>query len=930
MKLTRIGQSDGLSISRGGEAWLNPLLSRRATLAAAGMGLGIAAMGPSLIREAHAAKGFIKDPRKLKQIKTICGNCAVGCGFIGEVENGMWVSTEPWFEHPINQGSLCSKGVAGREHVISEKRLKHPMKLEGGKWKRISWDTAMSEIVAKLKDIRKRYGPDALMILGSAHHTNEASYALRKFAGFWGSNNIDHQARICHSTTVAGLANVWGYGAMTNSMNDIRNSKSILIIGENVCTSHPIAMQHILTAKEVNNARVIVVDPRFSQTAAFASQYVRIRSGTDVAFIFGLINIILKNGWEDKQMLRDRTYGFSNLKTELKRYSPKIVADITGVSVKELERVAKSLADNRPGTVIWAMGGTQHTNGTSITRSYCALQLVLGNMGKPGGGTNVFRGHDNVQGATDLGVLSNTLPGYYGLGEGAWKHWSKVWDVDLAWLKKRFSSQKMMNKVGFTVARWYEGALMDANDLGQDVNVHAAFYWGHSSNCESQMDRIKTALEKVELLVDIDPFVTTTAVLPDRKDGVYLLPAATVYEQSGSVTNSNRDIQWRNEIVKPVWESRTDLSIIIELANRLGFGKQFSKSKKGTWKQFPEDIIREWNLGMRTIGMTGQTPERMKRQQKWAHAFDVRTKVAEGGAVDGEQWGLPWPCWTEKHPGTHILYRTSIPVAQGGLGFRARWGPKAPDGRTLLAGKGAHPKRSSIRSGYPERPNWKTDLTGKVFEDAIAQGLAPYGNGRARFNVWTFKDDPVPKHREPIHSPRPDLIENWVTYDDVKDHYRVPTLYKSLQKADWVKTYPIILTTGRQVEFEGGGNAERACWWLVELQPEMYAEINPKLANNHNLKNGDWMWIESPEDTDEKPSRIKVKARVTRRVGADTIFLPFHWGGVFEGKSLADKYPEGYEPYGIGESANTVTNYGYDRITQMQETKTGLCKIMKA
>ena len=930
MKLTRIGQSDSLSAYQPGMAWANPLLNRRAALVTAGIGLGIAALGPSLVKEARAAKGQIKDPRNLKQIKTICGNCAVGCGFIGEVQDGVWVSTEPWFEHPINQGSLCSKGVAGREHVISEKRLKYPMKLEGGKWKRISWDTAMSEIAAKLQEIRKKYGPDALMILGSAHHTNEAAYALRKLAAFWGSNNIDHQARICHSTTVAGLANVWGYGAMTNSMNDIRNAKSILIIGENVCTSHPIAMQHILTAKEVNSARVIVVDPRFSQTAAFASQYVRIRSGTDVAFIFGLINIILKNGWEDKQMIRDRTYGFSDLKKELKRYSPKTVADITGVSVKELERVAKTLADHRPGTVIWAMGGTQHTNGTSITRSYCALQLVLGNMGKPGGGTNVFRGHDNVQGATDLGVLSNTLPGYYGLGQGAWNHWSKVWNVDPAWLKSRFANQKMMNKVGFTVARWYEGVLMNANDLGQDENIHAAFYWGHSSNCQSQMDRIKGALEKVELLVDIDPFVTTTSVLPDRKDGVYMLPAATVYEQSGSVTNSNRDIQWRNEIVKPVWESRTDLSIIRDLADRLGFGKEFSKSKNGAWKQLPEDIVREWNLGMRTIGMTGQTPERMKRQHEWAHAFNVTTKIAEGGDVDGEQWGLPWPCWTEKHPGTHILYRTSIPVAQGGLGFRARWGPKAPDGRTLIAGKGAHPRKSSIRSGYPEMPNWKTDLTGKVFEDAIAKGLAPYGNGRARFNVWTFKDDPVPKHREPLHSPRPDLITEWVTYDDVKDHYRVPTLYKSLQKADWVKKYPIILTTGRQVEFEGGGNAERACWWLVELQPEMYAEIHPKLANFNRIKNGDWIWIESPEDTDPEPSRIKVKARVSRRVGPDTIFLPFHWGGVFQGKSFADKYPQDYVPYGVGESANTVTNYGYDRITQMQETKTGLCRIKKA
>jgi len=945
MKLIRANGNGSLESSPRWPEALNPRMDRRNFLRAAGLGglgMGLAAsMGPPLVREVEAAKG--NGAPKYEQIKTICGNCAVACGFIGEVQNGVWVAQEPWFEHPINLGSLCSKGAAAREHVISEKRLRYPMKLEGGKWKRISWDQAMSEITSKLKDIRSKHGPDALMILGSAHHNNEIAYSIRKFAALWGSNNIDHQARICHSTTVAGLANVWGYGAMTNSMNDIRNSRSIMIIGENVCTSHPIAMQHILTAKEVNRAPVIVVDPRFSKTAAFANQYVRLRSGTDVAFIYGLIHIILKNGWEDKRMINERTYGFKDLVTEVSKFDPDTSSNITGVPKAELERVARTLADNRPGTVIWAMGGTQHTNGTSITRSYCALQLVLGNMGVPGGGTNVFRGHDNVQGATDLGVLSNTLPGYYGLSKNAYKHWANVWDLDYNWLEERFN-KKTFNKVGFTVARWYEGVLMDSKDLGQDVNIHAVFYWGHSSNCESQMDRVKRALEKVELLVDIDPFVTTTSVLPDRKDGVYILPAATVYEQPGSVTNSNRDIQWRNKIVAPVWESRSDLAVMLDLAEKLGFKDKLIHSRKGNWKgvpksmkgvqELPEEtyasIIGEWNLGMRTIGMVGQTYERMKRQQEWAHAFDVKTKTATGGPVDGEQWGLPWPCWTDKHPGTHILYRTDIPVAKGGLGFRARWGTKAPDGDTLLAAEGSSPVKSSINAGYAEMKNWKTDLTGKVFEEAIAKGLAPYGNGRARFNAWNIPEDPVPRHHEPIHSPRPDLIETWPTYDDVKDHYRVPTLFKSLQKLDWVKNYPIILSTGRQVEFEGDGNSERACWWLVELQPEMYAEINVKLANDLGIRHGDWMWIESPEDLDEKPSRVKVKAKVTKRVGPEMIYLPFHWGGVMEGKSFAHKYPDGYVPYGLGESANTVTNYGYDRVTQMQETKTGLCRIKKA
>jgi len=174
---------------------MNPSVARRRFLGAAGLGLGLATVGSSLVREAKAASPMAGSG-DLKQVKTICGNCAVGCGIIGETQNDVWVSQEPWYEHPINAGSLCSKGAGAREHVVNEKRLRYPMKLEGGKWKRLSWDQAMSEVTDKLKAIRDKHGPDALMILGSAHHTNEASYALRKFAGFWGSNNIDHQARI--------------------------------------------------------------------------------------------------------------------------------------------------------------------------------------------------------------------------------------------------------------------------------------------------------------------------------------------------------------------------------------------------------------------------------------------------------------------------------------------------------------------------------------------------------------------------------------------------------------------------------------------------------------------------------------------------------------------------------------------------------------
>ena len=194
MRLKRVTHPHGSRHASGG-GLLNPLMARRHFLGAAGIGVGAAAFGSTLVRQARA-EGGPKAGVATEQVKTICGNCAVGCGLIGETQNGVWVGQEPWYEHPINQGSLCSKGAGAREHIISEKRLRYPMKLEGGKWKRLKWDEAMGEISSKLKAIREKDGPDAMMILGSAHHGNETAYALRKFAGFWGSNNIDHQARI--------------------------------------------------------------------------------------------------------------------------------------------------------------------------------------------------------------------------------------------------------------------------------------------------------------------------------------------------------------------------------------------------------------------------------------------------------------------------------------------------------------------------------------------------------------------------------------------------------------------------------------------------------------------------------------------------------------------------------------------------------------
>jgi len=949
------GRSASSRMSRSVTGQAGSAIDRRTFLRRSGITVGglaaAATLGGGMVKKAEAQANPLAG---IEKIRSVCTHCSVGCTVEAEVRNGVWIGQEPGFDSPFNLGSHCAKGAAVREHAHGERRLKYPMKLINGKYTKVSWEQAIADIGDQMLKIRQESGPDSVYWLGSAKHSNEQAYLFRKFYAFWGSNNGDHQARICHSTTVAGVANTWGYGAMTNSYNDIHNSRAIFVIGGNPAEAHPVSLLHLLRAKEQNNAPLIVCDPRFTRTAAHATEYVRFRPGSDVALIWGLLWHIFENGWEDKEFIRQRVWGMEEIRAEVKKWTPEETERVTGVPGSQMRRVARTLVNNRPGTVIWCMGGTQHTNGNNNTRAYCILQLALGNMGKAGGGTNIFRGHDNVQGATDLGVLSHTLPGYYGLSTGAWKHWSRVWDVDYDYMLGRFADKKLMESSGIPVSRWIDGVLEDKANMDQPNNVRAMVLWGHAPNSQTRMVEMKKAMEKLDLLVVVDPYPTVSAVLHDRKDGVYLLPAATQFETYGSVTASNRSIQWREKVVEPLFESKTDHEIMYLFAEKFGMADQMFKNIKVNGKEpHVEDITAEINKGMWTIGYTGQTPERLRKHMANQHTFDKTTLEAKGGPCDGDYYGMPWPCWGTpemNHPGTPILYDPSKPVSEGGLTFRARFGVER-NGENLLA-VDSYGVNSDLKDGYPEftmamlkklgwdkdltdaerktiegisgdKTNWKTDLSGGIQRVAIAHECSPFGNAKARAVVWTFPD-PVPLHREPLYTSRRDLVADYPTYEDRKA-YRLPTLYASIQKNDFSKDFPVILTSGRLVEYEGGGDETRSNPWLAELQQDMFVEINPRDANNYGVRDGQMVWVTGPEN-----GKVKVKAMITERVGAGVAFMPFHFGGHFQGKDLRSKYPDGADPYVLGESTNTAQTYGYDSVTQMQETKATLCRIEPA
>jgi formate dehydrogenase major subunit len=952
------------ALPRGADA----ALDRRAFLRRSGIAAGglatLGALSLGAVRKAAAGP----PPPAGAQVtvrKSICTHCSVGCTVTAEVANDVWIGQEPSWDSPINRGSHCAKGAAVRELVSGERRLKYPMKMAGGQWSRISWDQAIGEIGDKFADIRTKSGPDSVYLLGSAKMTNEGAYLFRKFGAFWGTNNTDHQARICHSTTVTGVANTWGYGAMTNSYNDIRNAKTILIWGGNPAEAHPVSLQHLLEGAELNRSNFIVVDPRLTRTAAHATEYVRLRPGTDIPVLYGMMWHILDNGWEDKTFIAQRVYGFEDAKKEIAKWTPDEVERVSGVPGEQLKRVAQMFATQKPATLIWCMGQTQHTVGTANVRASCIALLLTGNVGGAGMGANIFRGHDNVQGATDVGLDIVTLPFYYGLVEGAWRHWSRVWEVDYDYLQSRFDSKAIMETSGIPLTRWFDAVLLPQDQVQQKDNVRAMFVQGHANNSITRIPESLKALAKLDLLVVADPHPTTWASLAGeagRKDGTYLLPVCTQFESSGSRVASNRSLQWGEQVVKPIFESKDDYQVIYLMAKKLGFADRLLKNIKVEGdRPVPEDILREMNRGSWSTGYCGQSPERLKTHMANQKDFDLVTMRASSGPAAGDYYGLPWPCWGKpevKHPGSPLLYNTNLAVMDGGGTFRARFGVER-DGVNLLA-EGSYSKDSEIRDGYPEftyavlkklgwdgdltpdelaviqkigganpdTVSWSIDLSGGIQRVVLKRGCLPYGNAKARMNAFGLPDA-IPVHREPIYTPRVDLVAKYPTLPSARQ-LRLPNVGFDVQKAavdkGIAKQFPLIFTSGRLVEYEGGGEETRSNRWLAELQQDAFVEINTADASERGIRDGAWVWVTGAENG----SKAKVKALVTERVGKGVAWMPYHFGGWFGGKDLRPYYPAGTDPIVLGESANTITTYGYDPATGMQEPKATLCQISAA
>ncbi len=750
---------------------------------------------------------------------------------------------------------------------------------------------------------------------------------------------------------------------MTNHFGDVvQNTKLSLMVGANSAVANPIGFKHFLQAKDVNGAKLIVVDPIFTRSAAKADVYVRIRPGTDIAFAYGLLHIIFKNGWEDQEFIRTRTYGIDLIREEAKKWTPEHTSDVTGASIELIEKVAYMYATIKPANIAWSLGITQHSVGSSNTRILPILALVTGNAARKGGGCNIIRGHDNVQGATDMANLADSLPGYYGITPNDWKYFCETWGVSFEYMQNRFhpeiddkGNRKWMHEKGFSLSKWWQGVLQEEK-THSSAPIRVVWIQGTGITSMSQQVKIKEAIDKLDLMVIAEPFVNEAAILSDRKNDIYILPVATQFECEGTLTATNRIAQWRSQVVKPLHESKQDQEVMFEFAKKFGFYDDFVRGLKmraenGKVVQYkddfvwPDDAVREISRTVKSIGLTGWTPERLKRHQENWHLFDPFTLEGKG-EMKGEYYGLPWPCWDEKHPGTPILWDTSKPVNEGGTGFRNRFGLEH-NGVSQIADESITLPGQKIKGGYPQitkanieqvlgitlseeeksimGPSWSMDYSGLIQKYCREFGVCGFGNARARAIVWEFIDQ-IPKHREPIHSPRWDLVQLYPTFPDQAKNFRVETKYISEQtKKDWSKEFPVIMSSMRVVNLSGAGMLERTSKYLSAITPEMFCNVHPDLALKYGINDKDMMWIHSPHGT-----KIKVRAYHNRSVTPDRICMPYNFAGIMQGVDLSYNYPDETKPYVIGESSNTITNYGFDPVTQISEFNAGLCRIEKA
>lgn len=555
-------------------------------------------------------KPRLKKGRTWEVTKTLttCPYCGTGCMLELQTIGEEIVNVSAPLETGINVGNLCVKGRFGFKFVNSDDRLTAPLIKRNGDFVEATWDEAINLITDKLGGIKNKFGANAIAGLASAKCTNEENFIFQKFMRTAiGTNNVDHCARLCHASTVAGLAIAFGSGAMTNSISDFSQSKAILVIGSNTTEAHPIIGINILQAVRQHGAKLIVIDPRRIKLTQFADIWLPQKPGTDAAVLNGLMNVILEQGLIDEKFIAERTEDFDKLKKILPKYTPEYVEKISGVPADDLRAAARMYAASGAGSIVYSMGITQHTTGTDNVLAIANLAMITGNIGRPGAGVNPLRGQNNVQGSCDMGALPNVYSGYQRVDDDVSRDkFEQSWGV------------KLPENPGLTVVEMMNAAI--------GGGIKAMYVMGENPMLsDPDVRHVEEALENLEFLVVQDIFMTETASFAD-----VVLPGVSFAERDGTFTSTERRVQRLKKAIPPRGQAREDWRIISSVSSAMGYPMSYNSAA---------EILDE--IASLTPQYGGITADRL-----------------------GDE-GIQWPCPTKDHPGTPILHREQFTRGKG-------------------------------------------------------------------------------------------------------------------------------------------------------------------------------------------------------------------------------------------------------------------------
>jgi formate dehydrogenase major subunit len=971
------------------------------------------------------------------ETRNTCTYCSVGCGIIIHATGDGSGNIRPQIvhiegdpDHPVSRGALCPKGSALLDFVHSDNRVTRPLyRAPGTKtYKPVSWEWAMNRIARLMKDdrdanvvtanaagVRVNRWNTVGFLAGSAT-SNETAWLTWKVARSLGIVALDNQARICHGPSVAGLAPAFGRGAMTNGFTDIPNADVVIVMGGNPAEAHTVGFKWVVEAKN-RGATLIVVDPRFTRSAAVADLYQPLRPGTYIAFLGGVIKYLIDHnkihheyvklytnaafvvkegfGFEDglfsgydaekreydtsswsyeldeqgfaviDETLQHPRCVFNLMKTHYSRYTPEMVETTCGTPkdgfLKVCELIASTSTPDRTMTSLYSLGWAQHSKGAQNIRTMSLVQLLLGNMGAPGGGINALRGHSNVQGLTDIGLLSQSLPGYLAMPTEK--------EADLtAHLKTRGFKPLRPNQmsywqnykkfyVSFLKAMW-DGAATPDNDFGYDLlpkldgvyDVLKQFELMHQGKMNGYIcqgfnpllsvpnrGKVTAALSKLKWLVVMDPLLTETSRFwenhgehnnvksEDIRTEVFHLPTGLFAEDEGTMASSARILQWHWAATKPPGEARGDIEIMADLYHRL---KALYRKEGGinpdpvlklAWaykkphEPTADELLRE--LNGKALTDLADPADSSKILRKAGEQLDGFAQLRDDGSTASACW-IYGGSYTEK--GNMTARRDNSDPS--GKGIHGNWGFAWPANRRILYNRASADADGKAWSDKKKLVEWN----GKAWAgfDVPDYGLAlapdksagPFimnaeGVGRL-FSLGMMKEGPFPEHYEPHESPIANPFHPKVQANPAA------RLFKGDREAlGNAKEFPYIATTYRLVEhFHFWTKHQRMS---TALQPEEFVEISEALAKEKSINPGDWVEVRSNRGV------MKVKAVVTKRirpfkVGGKTVHmvgLPLHWG--FAGNAAA------------GFGVNSLTPVVGDANSQTPEFKAFLVDVKR-